>query len=188
MAVKISAGSLALGVAILAGLCAGPLVARRPFVNTSPDVGKAEGQCRAGETGPAILVQVLGFKDRAGLLKLEVYPSNDADFLADDNALVNAGKVFRRVEVPTPQAGPVTLCVRVPGPGAYSLVLLHDRDAHHKLGLMIDGIGFASNPKLRWSKPRADQTRIVAGAGLTHTAIVLNYRHGLGMSPERQKD
>ena len=92
------------------------------------------------------------------------------------------------MEVPTPQAGPVTLCVRVPGPGAYSLVLLHDRDANHKLGLMIDGIGFASNPKLRWSKPRADQTRIVAGAGLTHTAIVLNYRHGLGMSPERQKD
>ena len=188
MAVKISAGSLALGVAILAGLCAGPLVARRPFVNTSPDVGKAEGQCRAGETGPAILVQVLGFKDRAGLLKLEVYPSNDADFLADDNALVNAGKVFRRVEVPTPQAGPVTLCVRVPGPGAYSLVLLHDRDANHKLGLMIDGIGFASNPKLRWSKPRADQTRIVAGGGITRTAIVLNYRHGLGMSPERQRN
>ena len=185
MAVKISFGLWALGVAVLG---ADPALARHAHIDTSPELGKAEGACRPGEQGPAVLVEVLGLKDRQGLLKLEVYPSNDADFLADDNALLNAGKVFRRVEEPTPQAGPVTLCIRVPGPGTYSLVLLHDRDSNHKFAWYEDGIGFPGNPKLGWGKPRADHTRIIAGGGITRTAIVLNYRHGLGMSPERQRN
>jgi len=145
---------------------------------TGPDLGKTEGRCRANEHGPAILVNVIGLKDRAGLLKLEVYPSNDTDFLADDNVLIDAGKVFRRVEVATPQNGPVQLCVRIPGPGSYSLTVLHDRDSNHRFSLSSDGIGFASNPRLRREKPKAAETRLIAGAGLTTTDIVLNYLHG----------
>ena len=150
---------------------------------SSPELGKAEGRCRAGEQGPALLVEVVGLKDRAGRLKLEVYPSNDTDFLMDDNVLVYQGKTFRRVEEPTPKGGPVEMCVRVPGPGAYSVTLLHDRDSNRKFGWTIDGIGFASNPRLSWHKPKAAATRVIAGAGITHLRIVLNYRDGLGMSP-----
>jgi len=145
---------------------------------TGPDVGKAEGRCRPNEHGPAVLVNIDGLKDRRGLLKLEVYPSNDADFLADDNVLVDAGKTFRRVEIPTPQNGPVQLCVRVPGPGSYSITVLHDRDANRKFGYAVDGIGFASNPKLHTEKPKAAATRLIAGTGLTTTTIVMNYLHG----------
>ncbi len=153
--------------------------------SVAPTLGIAEGRCRVGEDGPALIVDVVGLKDRKGLLKLEVYPSNDEDFLADDGVLVPAGKTFRRVEVPTPAVGAVSLCVRVPGPGAYSVVLLHDRDANHKFSWWIDGVGFASNPRLSWSKPKAAATRVYAGARLTHTSIVLNYRRGLGMGPIR---
>ena len=161
-----------------------PLIAAQiTYPPSSPDLGKAEGRCRVGEEGPALLVDVKGLKDRAGRLKLEVYPSNDEDFLKDDNVLVAEGRTFRRVEADVATTGPVTLCVRIPGPGAYSVTLLHDRDGNRKFGWSVDGIGFASNPRLHWSKPKAAATRVIAGPGLTHTTIILNYRRGLGMGP-----
>lgn len=163
-------------------------VAVLPFVAaglipSTPDLGQAEGRCRVNEPGPAFLVSVNGLKDRKGKLKLEVYPANDHDFLQDDNVLISQGKVFRRVEVPVPPSGPVELCIRVPAPGAYSVSLLHDRDGNRKFGWMVDGIGFAGNPRLGWSKPRAAAAEANVGSGLTRLPITLNYRHGLGMAP-----
>jgi len=156
------------------------------IIPSTPDLGKAEAKCRPGEQGPALLLRIAGLKDRAGNIKLEVYPSNDQDFLQDDNILVSAGKAFRRVEVPVP-AGDVELCVRIPGPGAYSVSVLHDRDSNRKFGLSVDGIGFTGNPKLYFSKPKAAKTRIVAGGGMTRATIVMNYRRGLGFSPLPQR-
>jgi uncharacterized protein (DUF2141 family) len=150
-----------------------------PGIPSTPDLGMAEGRCRTPETGPSFVVSVAGLKDRRGLLKLEVYPDNDDDFLADDNELIAAGKVFRRVEAPVPRSGPVSLCIRVPGPGRYAVSLLHDRDGNRKFGLSTDGIGFAGNPKLGWSKPHADAASADAGNGPTAITIVMNYRHGL---------
>lgn len=161
-----------------------PLSAAGALIPSTPDLGKAEARCRAGETGPAFLVKVDGLKDRSGTLKVEVYPSNDTDFLADDNVLVSAGKTFRRAEVPVP-AGAGEVCLRLPGPGAYSVVVLHDRDGNRKFGWTVDGIGFSANPHLGWSKPKAAKTRAVAGAGLTRITVVMNYRRGLGMGPLR---
>jgi len=148
-------------------------------IPSSPDLGKAEGRCRPGEQVSALLVDVAGLKDRRGRLKLELYPANDADFLEDDNALVAAGKTFRRVEVDVPPSGPVELCIRAPGPGTFAVSLLHDRDANRKFGLSIDGIGFAGNPRLGMSKPRAAAASVRVGVGPTRTRIVLNYRKGL---------
>jgi uncharacterized protein (DUF2141 family) len=159
-----------------------PLLAAA-IIPSTPDLGKEAGRCRANEPGPALLVTAVGLEDRRGNLKLEVYPANDRDFLADDNVLVEHGKVFRRVEVPVPPSDPVELCVRVPGPGPYAVSLLHDRDRNHKFGWFVDGIGFAGNPKLGWGKPPARRAEVIAGGGLTRLSIVLNYRHGLGMAP-----
>jgi uncharacterized protein (DUF2141 family) len=156
-----------------------PLLLAAQHIPSSPQLGVEEGRCRSGETGPAIKVAVSGIKDRKGRLKLEVYPSNDDDFLEDDNKLVMAGKTFRRVEVAVPGTGTPQLCIRIPAAGSYSLSLLHDRDANRKFGLSVDGIGFSANPKLGWSKPKAVATRLTAGPGITHTTIILNYRHGL---------
>lgn len=155
------------------------VVAAPGTLHTNPELGKAEAQCRAGERGPAVLVSVLGLKDRQGNLKLEVYPPDDEDFLQDDNILLNQGKTFRRIEVPVTGSGTPQLCVRVPAAGAYALSLLHDRDRNHKFGLSADGIGFAANPKLGWSKPRAANCLVQAGPGLTRISITMNYRRGL---------
>ncbi|MBS0481641.1 MAG: DUF2141 domain-containing protein [Proteobacteria bacterium] len=155
------------------------IAAGQPIPST-PDLGKAEGRCRAGEGGPALLINVTGLKDRKGNIKLEVYPSNDEDFLADDNILVAAGKTFRRVEQPVPASGNVQMCVRIPGPGAYSVSVLHDRDANRKFGLSVDGIGFTGNPRLGVRKPKAAATRLVVNSnGVSQTTVVMNYRKGL---------
>ena len=160
-----------------------PLLAAAAPIPSTPDLGKAEGRCRANESGPSFLVSVNGLKDRSGTLKLEVYPANDKDFLADDNVLVAAGKTFRRVEVDVPNTGAPVLCVRLPAPGRYGVSVLHDRDSNRKFGWRVDGIGFAANPKLGLSKPKAARASAVAGSSPTRIDIVMNYQRGLGMRP-----
>lgn len=158
------------------------LAAGAALIPSTPDLGKAEARCRPGDDA-SFEVQVKGLKDRTGNLKLEVYPANETDFLADDNKLISAGKTFRRVEVPVPASGPVRLCVRLPGPGRYAVSLLHDRDENRKFGWRIDGIGFAGNPKLGWSKPHADKASAMVEGVRTPITIVLNYRRGFGVAP-----
>lgn len=149
-------------------------------IPSTPDLGKAEGQCRSSERGPSFLVSVVGLKDRAGKLKLEVYPANDEDFLADDNILISAGKTFRRVEVTVPKSGPANLCIRVPSAGRYAVSLLHDRNSNRKFDWSKDGIGFAGNPKVGRSQPNAAQSSARAGSGPTRISITMNYFRGLG--------
>ncbi|MFM5894844.1 MAG: DUF2141 domain-containing protein [Novosphingobium sp.] len=169
---------------VLATLTLPLLLAAGPALKSSPDLGKAEGRCRAGEPGPALLVEAVGMKDRVGNMKLEIYPGNEQDFLADDNVLIAAGKTFRRVEVPVPQSGPVVLCVRIPGPGTYAVSVLHDRNMDRRFQWKIDGIGFSSNPHLGWSKPSVKNSRVVVnGGGVSKISVVMNYKNGLGVAP-----
>ena len=154
------------------------------FGMPSRDLGKAAGHCRPNEAGPAALVTVVGLKDRAGLLRTELYPDNDDDFLQSDKVLVRAGKLFHRVEIALPPSGPMQVCIRLPAAGSYTLSVLHDRDSNRKFGFSTDGVGFPGNAKLGLSKPKAAQTRFVAGAGITTMTVRLNYRRGLlGFGP-----
>jgi uncharacterized protein (DUF2141 family) len=152
-------------------------------VKTSPDLGKAAAACRPNEPGPALLVSVLGLKDRKGLLRLELYPANDTDFLAPDYILVGQGKTFGRVDREPLPAGDVTLCVRLPAAGRYGISLLHDRDRNLKFGLFSDGVGFPGTPRLTRSKPKVAQATVVAGAGLSRVAVTMQYLRGFGFGP-----
>lgn len=169
---------------VLFSLISSPLLAAATLLST-PDLGTAEAICHSNEVGPSFLVSVEGLKDRSGKLKLEVYPANSSDFLEDDNILISAGKTFRRVEQPVPASGPVHLCVRVPSAGRYAVSLLHDRDSDRKFSWRVDGIGFAGNPKLGWSKPAASDASASARSAPTQIEIVMNYRRGLGLRPIR---
>lgn len=143
-----------------------------------PSLGKAEAACRANEAGPALMITAIGLKDRAGLLRAELYPDNDADFLQDDAILVNQGKTFRRVDLTLTASNAATLCLRVPAAGRYAMSLLHDRDRNLKFSLFSDGIGFSGNPRLTRAKPRSASAIVAAGPGITHVAIRMNYLRG----------
>jgi uncharacterized protein (DUF2141 family) len=151
-------------------------------VPSSPNLGIAEGRCRPGESGPSLLVNVLGLKDRAGNLKAELYPATDADFLADDNVLINAGKTFRRVLIDVPQSGAVQICIRAPSAGTYALTVLHDRDKDRKFNLSRttgDGIGFGANPTSQGPfKPKLSVARVTVGTGPTTVNVIMLYRTG----------
>lgn len=159
------------------------LLAASAPVTPSPALGKAEAACRPGEAGPALIVHVVGLKDRKGLVRAEVYPANDADFLQDDAILINQGKTFRRVDLELPPSGPVTLCIRVPSAGRYSLSILHDRNRNLKWDKLPDGLGFGGNPKLGWSKPKAASASVTAGATPTRVEVIMNYLRGLNYRP-----
>lgn len=141
--------------------------------------GVAEGRCRPDESGPALVVAVEGLKDRQGALKIEVYPSNDHDFLEDDKKLIAEGKAFRRTVAPVPDHGTPRLCVRVPDAGTYAVTIHHDRNENRKFDLSKDGVAFVGNPKLGLSKPRASEASISVGNGIARTSVVMNYRKGL---------
>jgi len=141
--------------------------------------GNADWACRADEQGPALRVDVDGLKDRTGVLKLELYPGVKRDFLADDNELIRAGKVFRRVRAPVPAIGSAQLCVRVPAPGRYAVLILHDRSGEAEFNNLLDGLGLPGNPKQLTGAPALSQAEVEIGNGIGHSRVVLMYRKSL---------
>ena len=163
------------------GLIAAPLEARG-----RPTIGSDAGACDAND-GPAIRATITGLKDRKGRLKLELYPATATDFLRDDRDLIKEGKVFRRVWVETPAAGPVEICIRVPHAGAYGLFFTHDRDGKNKFNFWTDGGGITSNTRIGASKPKIGASTVEAGPGITSITIKAQYLRGLsGLSPSKE--
>ncbi|TPG52923.1 DUF2141 domain-containing protein [Sphingomonas glacialis] len=164
---------------ILAGVAALLAATGLPAAAPAAQVlGSDAAACSSG--GPAIRVNVDGLKDRTGELKLELYPATEADFLKDDRDLIKEGKFFRRVRLPTPQTGPISLCIRVPTPGPYALLFTHNRDGKNKFNFWADGAGFASNVKLGRTRPKLDMARIEVPEGVVTTTIHAQYLRGLG--------
>jgi uncharacterized protein (DUF2141 family) len=138
-----------------------------------------DAACRPDERGPALRVTLVGLKDRRGTVRLELYPPDDRDFLGDDRALTAAGKTFRRVMIPTPQAGEVSLCVRAPAPGRYAAAVIHDRRGGTlKFSPWTDGAGFPGDPRLGRSSPKAASAAVEVGTGVTEIPVLMNYWSG----------
>lgn len=139
-------------------------------------LGPEAAACRAGASGPAVLVRIYGFKDRTGNVRVQFYGDNPEEFLAK-------GKKVKRVELPTTPAGDMNVCAELPNYGDFALVVLHDRDANGKLSVWNDGVGFSNNPKLGLSKPDHDKVVFTARPGVSVIDVVLNYRKGLSVKP-----
>ena len=140
-------------------------------------LGPDAAACRAGSGRSAVLVNVQGFKNRVGRLRVQLYGSNPADFLAK-------GKKLRRIDVPMTRSGPMQVCVAVPKPGNYAVAVRHDANGDGKSG-WSDGGGFSRNPDISLTrlKPRHSDVVISVGSGVRTIDVVLNYRRGLAIEP-----
>jgi uncharacterized protein (DUF2141 family) len=140
----------------------------------SADLAGDAAACARGDS--AVLVRVAGFKAQRGVLRVQVYGSNPADFLAK-------GKKLRRVDVPV-SGGRMDVCVDLPGPGNYAVAVRHDSDGNGKSG-WNDGGGFSRNPKISLVhlKPSFNDVVIQVGRGVRTVDVVLNYRRGLSIGP-----
>ena len=143
-------------------------------------LGPDAPSCRAGGSNPAVLVNVTGFKHRNGKLRVQLYGSNPADFLAK-------GKKVRRIDLPVTGSGPMRVCVAVPRTGNYAVAVRHDADGNGKSG-WNDGGGFSRNPKISLMdlKPSYQEVAIPVGKGVKPVDVVLNYRSGLSIGPVKK--
>lgn len=134
--------------------------------------------CARGDT--AVLVRVDGFKEREGTLRVQVYGSNPADFLAK-------GKKLRRIDVPVSRSGRMDVCVALPAPGAYAIAVRHDLDGNGKSG-WSDGGGFSRNPRISLLrlKPNFNDVVIQVGHNVRPVDVTLLYRNGLSIGPARE--
>jgi len=140
-------------------------------------LGPDAERCRAG-AGPAILVNVDGFKARRGNLRVNVYGSDPSKFL-------ERGQYVRQVNLRVTRAGSMPVCVALPGPGRYAVAVRHDVDGDgNDWG---DGGGFSRNPRLSLTRlrPRYENVAIDVGRGVQPVPVVLNYRFGLSIRPVR---
>ncbi|MFT8736385.1 MAG: DUF2141 domain-containing protein [Zymomonas mobilis] len=148
-----------------------------------------EVMCRPNEKGPALVVQAVGLKDRKGLLRIDLYPPTEDDFMADEEELSAQNKIFRRQEMVIPKSGPIKICVRVPKTGVYAVILTHDRDANHRVTVSDDGVGIPINPPHLMHEPRVQESLVTIGAGVTTIPVRFNYRRGLlSFAPLQRKD
>lgn len=162
---------------LMSSIAAGALALVVPATAAQAALGPDAASCREGAHEPAVLVDVRGFKNRSGRVRVQLYGSNPADFL-------EKGKKLRRIDLPVTSSGPMRVCVSVPRPGNYAIAVRHDADGNGKSG-WNDGGGFSRNPKVSLTnlKPRYEQVKIAVDNGVRPIEVVLNYRQGLSVKP-----
>ena len=158
-------------------LVAGLLALVGPGVGAQAAIGPDAPTCRPGAETSAVLVRVMGFKARTGMLRVQAYGDVPEDFLAK-------GRKLKRIDLPVTAAGPMDVCVALPRPGNYAIAVRHDIDGSGKSG-WNDGGGFSRNPHISITslKPRFQDVVIGVGPEPTAIDVVLNYRQGLSIKP-----
>lgn len=124
--------------------------------------------CEAGEGGAALFVQVQNIRSIEGNLRAQVYSNEPEDFL-------EKGKRLVRVDVPVKTVEEQGVCVPMPAPGTYAVVVMHDRNANGKADFFSEGFGFSNNPKLNFGPPDVEDTLIKVLAGVGKTTVRLKY-------------
>ena len=132
----------------------------------------------SGNAGPAVLVEVRGFKETRGRIRVQAYEGTSGKWL-------KKGAWINRIDVPVrTSGGKMRFCVPLPKAGTYGIAVRHDIDGNGKSG-WSDGGGFSGNPDISLTnlKPSAGKTALRVGNGVTRTNVVLNYRQGLSIEP-----
>ena len=120
----------------------------------------------------SVLVQVQGVRNSKGVLAAVLYGDKPDEFL-------KKGARVGRERVPA-RPGSVTLCLEVPRPGVYAVVVFHDENENGKFdrswnGLPSEGFGVSNNPRAFLRAPTHSEAAFEVGAGQTVLKIELRY-------------
>jgi uncharacterized protein (DUF2141 family) len=146
-------------------------------------LGPDAAVCQAG-TGPAILVHIVGLKNRAGTIRVRTFGGNPATWFDKKTYL-------KRVVIPTPNAGNFEICMPVARPGTYAVDLRHDVNNNSDTD-MEDGGGASGNPDVSLfdvvfnRKPPASKTGFQVSTGVTSVTVVMKYKSGASFKPIAQ--
>jgi uncharacterized protein (DUF2141 family) len=143
-------------------------------------VGPDAAQCANGD-GPAVLVRVVGLKNRAGAVRVRTFGGSPSTWFSKKSYL-------KRTEIPTPQSGAVDMCMPVPRAGVYAVDVRHDVNSNSDTD-MADGGGSSGNPEVSMldvvfgRKPPADKVSFRVGEGVTTVTVVVKYKQGGSFKP-----
>ncbi len=132
-------------------------------------------------SGPAVLVDVTGFKNRAGQVRVRVFGGPPSNYF-------NRKRALTRIEWPVPASGRVTACVPVPRAGVYAVDVRHDVNNNGDTD-RSDGGGASGNPRttlidvLLSRKPNPRTVQVQVGNGTTAVPITLLYLKGGAFRP-----
>ncbi|MBL9069207.1 MAG: DUF2141 domain-containing protein [Sphingopyxis sp.] len=161
---------------LLAASAAGALT--MPVAAQGATLGPSAALCNSNAT--AVLVDVRGFKQRTGTLRVQIY--------AATSTYLEKRKWLDRVDVPVTRAGNMQVCVPVKGPGSYVISVRHDMNANGKSD-RSDGAGLSGNPDMKVTdfifkrKPKLATVSFAVGGATRRVPIVLNYVNGLSFDP-----
>lgn len=164
-------------IASAALLLLGPSVAAQ---GKGTILGPYAARCAAGNE-PSILVNVVGLKNRAGALRARTFGGATSTWFEKKGWLT-------RVEVPTPSAGPVRICLPVSAPGTYAVDLRHDMNGNGQTD-KSDGGGASGDPKVTLldfilgRKPSPKVTAVHVGNGVTEITVTAMYLRNGALRP-----
>lgn len=128
--------------------------------------------CHGAPSPVRLLVDVQGVRSDHGYVVANLYGPDKRRFLADNGWLA----VWRDPARP----GTETLCLYLPSPGSYALVMFHDANANGVLdqgpfGIPLEGFGFSNNVRPFLMAPPLRAASFYAGVGDTRLQIRLHY-------------
>jgi len=159
-----------------AGLVAAGLIASFP---AAAAIGPHAARCNAGET--AVVVNVTGFRERTGTLRVQIYEANSRTFL-------ERGQYLARVELPVTRSGDMAVCMPVEAAGRYAVMVRHDANGNGRSD-RSDGGGFSGNPNVSLldmalkRKPSMSRVAFEVGERPARINVVLNYVSGTTFRP-----
>ena len=143
-------------------------------------LGPDAAACARGE-GPAILISVVGFKNRVGTVRARTFGGSPSTWFDKKHYL-------KRTLADVPGSGPVAICMPVPRPGTYAVDIRHDINGNSDTD-KSDGAGASGNPHVSLfdvifgRRPPAKKVAIEVGDGVTPITIVLKYVSGGSVKP-----
>jgi uncharacterized protein (DUF2141 family) len=164
--------TVSLGALLLAGMNAPAAATMGPHAAT----------CDAGQS--SVIVNVTGFRERAGRIRVQLYAANPRTFL-------ERGQYLVRVDIPVTRSGDMPVCVPVAQPGRYAISVRHDSNGNGRSD-RSDGGGFSGNPSVSLldlalkRKPSLSRVGFDVGAQPVRVNVILNYVSGTSMRPVAQ--